>query len=195
MWLILHEVCARREWLLFKKMSLFYVRELSGWSRPPWVNVVCVCARVCMCVYERVYMRASVQFSRSVVSDSLQPHELQHARPPCPSPTPRVICVLMWMCVSVCKCLCVLYVCIWIVARVWKYKCVPGGMCVCIEYISVCMWIFVFVNLNACECLGVCECVCVCMWIFVYPYKCVCLPGCMYVQPCECVCLGVFACI
>ena len=31
-----------------------------------------------------------VQFSRSVVSDSLQPHGLQHARPPCPSPTPRV---------------------------------------------------------------------------------------------------------
>ena len=30
----------------------------------------------------------SVQFSRSVVSDSLRPHELQHARPPCPSPTP-----------------------------------------------------------------------------------------------------------
>ena len=28
----------------------------------------------------------SVQFSRSVVSDSLQPHESQHARPPCPSP-------------------------------------------------------------------------------------------------------------
>ena len=33
---------------------------------------------------------SSVQFSRSVVSDSLQPHESQHARPPCPSPTPRV---------------------------------------------------------------------------------------------------------
>ena len=31
----------------------------------------------------------SVQFSRSVVSDSLWPHESQHARPPCPSPTPR----------------------------------------------------------------------------------------------------------
>ena len=30
------------------------------------------------------------QFSHSVVSDSFQPHELQHARPPCPSPTPRV---------------------------------------------------------------------------------------------------------
>jgi len=32
----------------------------------------------------------SDQVSRSVVSDSLQPHESQHARPPCPSPTPRV---------------------------------------------------------------------------------------------------------
>ena len=34
-------------------------------------------------------MPISVQFSRSVVSDSLRPHELQHARPPCPSPTSR----------------------------------------------------------------------------------------------------------
>ena len=33
---------------------------------------------------------SSVQFSHSVVSDSLRPHELQLARPPCPSPTPRV---------------------------------------------------------------------------------------------------------
>ena len=33
---------------------------------------------------------SSVQFNSSVVSDSLWPHELQHARPPCPSPTPRV---------------------------------------------------------------------------------------------------------
>ena len=32
----------------------------------------------------------SVQYSHSVVSHSLWPHELQHARPPCPSPTPRV---------------------------------------------------------------------------------------------------------
>ena len=31
---------------------------------------------------------SSVQFGRSVVSDSLRPHESQHARPPCPSPTP-----------------------------------------------------------------------------------------------------------
>ena len=36
------------------------------------------------------YIYSSVQFSRSVVSDSLRPHESQHARPPCPSPTPGV---------------------------------------------------------------------------------------------------------
>ena len=33
---------------------------------------------------------SSVQFSSSVVSDSLRPHEPQHTRPPCPSPTPGV---------------------------------------------------------------------------------------------------------
>ena len=38
---------------------------------------------------KRIILR-SVQFSRSVVSDSLQPHESQHARPSCPSPSPRV---------------------------------------------------------------------------------------------------------
>ena len=37
-----------------------------------------------------VYLFSSVQFSCSVVSNCLQPHELQHARPPCPSSTPRV---------------------------------------------------------------------------------------------------------
>ena len=36
-----------------------------------------------------VIMR-QVQFSRSVVSDSLRPHESQHTRPPCPSPSPGV---------------------------------------------------------------------------------------------------------
>ena len=43
----------------------------------------------------------SVQFSRSVMSDSLLPHESQHARPPCISPTPGVhpnSCPLSWWC-------------------------------------------------------------------------------------------------
>ena len=37
-----------------------------------------------------LFRSQSVQFSRSVVSDSLRPHESQYARPPCPSPTPGV---------------------------------------------------------------------------------------------------------
>ena len=40
-------------------------------------------------IYILVYIRSD-QISRSVVFDSLRPHELQHARPPCPSPTPGV---------------------------------------------------------------------------------------------------------
>ena len=44
---------------------------------------------------------SSVQFSRSVVSDSLWPYESQHTRPPCPSPTPGVYsntCPSSWWC-------------------------------------------------------------------------------------------------
>ena len=56
----------------------------------------CVCGMLscCRCV-------CSVHFSHSVVSDSLWPHEPQHARPPCLSPTPRVHpnpCPLSWWC-------------------------------------------------------------------------------------------------
>ena len=49
--------------------------------------------------YEAFYL--SVQFICSVMSDSLQPHESQHARPPCPSPTPGVHpnpCPSSWWC-------------------------------------------------------------------------------------------------
>ena len=49
----------------------------------------------------KIYKVYSVQFSHSVVSDSLRPHELQHARPPCPSPTPGVYpnsCPSSWWC-------------------------------------------------------------------------------------------------
>ena len=44
---------------------------------------------------------SSVQFSCSVLSESLRPHESQHARPPCPSPTPRIYsntCPSSWRC-------------------------------------------------------------------------------------------------
>ena len=52
-------------------------------------------------LHTRVYQFSSVQFSRSVVSYSLWPHEPQHARPPCPSPTPGIDphpCPLSWWC-------------------------------------------------------------------------------------------------
>ena len=47
---------------------------------------------ICLCQVLDVesLVGASVQFSCSVVSDSLRPHKLQHTRPPCPSPTPGV---------------------------------------------------------------------------------------------------------
>ena len=48
-----------------------------------------------------IIITLSVQFSCSVVSESLQPHELQHTRSPCPSPTVRVYpnpCPLSWWC-------------------------------------------------------------------------------------------------
>ena len=47
-----------------------------------WIYVLVFCALM--------WRFSSVQFSRSVLSDSLWLHELQHARPPCPSPTPGV---------------------------------------------------------------------------------------------------------
>ena len=57
---------------------------------------------ILICIYcSFLLMTYSVQFSHSVVSNSLQPHEPQHTRPPCPSPTPRVHpnpCPLSWWC-------------------------------------------------------------------------------------------------
>ena len=50
---------------------------------------------------ENTAFSPSVQFSHSVVSDSLWPHESQHARPPCPLPTPGVYsnsCPSSWWC-------------------------------------------------------------------------------------------------
>ena len=46
--------------------------------------------RPILCTSCALHCFSSVQFSRSVVSDSLQPHEPQHSRPPCKSPTPGV---------------------------------------------------------------------------------------------------------
>ena len=58
-------------------------------------DIICTALTCCLevgffnCIKE-FWAQSSVQFICSVVSNSLQPHELQHARPPCPTPTPGV---------------------------------------------------------------------------------------------------------
>ena len=49
----------------------------------PWCDCPCNSSAV-------IIASAGLQFTRSVVSDSLRPHESQHVRPPCPSPTPGI---------------------------------------------------------------------------------------------------------
>jgi len=57
---------------------------ICGYCHPPMAESSS-CVRDC-----KTHQFSSVQFSHSVVSDSLRPHESQHARPPSPSPTPGV---------------------------------------------------------------------------------------------------------
>ena len=61
----------------------------------------CAWAARNMFYFFNYFVLTSVQFSRSVMSDSLWPHELQHTRLPCPSPTPGLYsnsCPLSWWC-------------------------------------------------------------------------------------------------
>ena len=63
--------------------------NLCNCQRPNWQQPKCLSTAEKL--NSAVFLQfSSVQFSRSVMSDSLQPHELQHTRPLCPSPTPRV---------------------------------------------------------------------------------------------------------
>ena len=54
----------------------------------------CLAYRIIITVFVNSTYVHSVQFSHSAVSDSLRPHESQHARPPCPSPTLK--CVIFY---------------------------------------------------------------------------------------------------
>ena len=55
-----------------------------------WLNIVFHSIFGQFLIIYRINLHFSVQFSRSILSESLRPHEPQHARPHCPSPTPRV---------------------------------------------------------------------------------------------------------
>ena len=59
------------------------------WGGQEGLPLICVKATH-VPLLEKVKVERSVQFSRSVMSDSMQPHGLQHARLPCPSPTPGI---------------------------------------------------------------------------------------------------------
>ena len=69
----------------------------GGGESPPFPHSLCA-AQSCEASWiiqllnpsQLLQLFSSVQFSHSVVSDTLWPHEPQHARPPCPSPTPGV---------------------------------------------------------------------------------------------------------
>jgi len=63
-----------RDWTL---VSRIVDRCFTAWANKNYIKLI-------------LFQFSSVQFSHSVMSDSLRPHELQHARPPCPSPTPEV---------------------------------------------------------------------------------------------------------
>ena len=71
---------------LLSFLSLFSVHSISNFSGI-FLNVYYAWSLL-RC--SDLWIIRSDQISRSVVSNSLQPHELQHARPPCPSPTPGV---------------------------------------------------------------------------------------------------------
>ena len=84
----LHSICLRKSLLTMPLQSVpspckhLDISPLAQ-SSSIWTLHVALLA-VPLCVF------SSVQFSHSVVSSSLRPHGLQHARPPCPSPTPGV---------------------------------------------------------------------------------------------------------
>ena len=70
----------------FKTAPQSYLRICIWGLSPQNVHQIKYNSELSSCTF----FQSSIQFSHSVVSDSLRLHELQHARPPCPSPTPRV---------------------------------------------------------------------------------------------------------
>ena len=85
--------------MIWCKLQVFTLSKITCLHLPLWELLVSTMRNTCPTYlkplhtqaprYEAVQIWTSVQFSRSVMSDSLRPHGLQHARLPCPSPTPR----------------------------------------------------------------------------------------------------------
>ena len=78
-----------------KRLKILYVERVDHTTKNVkqmmWeIFLLCWYICMCICIPIRITVYSSVQSSHSVVSDSFRPHESQHARPPCPSPTPGV---------------------------------------------------------------------------------------------------------
>ena len=74
---------AYNSWNLVALMEFNHFTQNKNFCFSPQLGISLICAII-------IVQFSSVQFSRSVVSDSFWPHESQHTRPPCPSPTPGV---------------------------------------------------------------------------------------------------------
>ena len=83
---------------MFCDVHLSALCNLQWFSiKPNILEACCLCSPsslarlfILSSIFLKNFVFSSVQFSRSVVSDTLQPHVSQHARPPCPSPAPGV---------------------------------------------------------------------------------------------------------
>ena len=75
-----------------RKLYVLYDICYTSRKSKKGVQLLMKCPTVLQCLINMTLLvkMVSDQISRSVVSDSLRPHESQHARPPCPSPTPGV---------------------------------------------------------------------------------------------------------
>ena len=89
-----------KEYLLYNDISIILIRYSLVFTTFLAIFITCQNATLIFILFLMVSLD-TVQFSRSVVSDSLRPHEPQHTRPSCLSPTTGVYpnpCPLSWWC-------------------------------------------------------------------------------------------------
>ena len=81
----------RKPWYIYTIEYYSTVKKNTfEWVLLRWMNMEPIIQSEVSQKEKHLYSISSVQLSRSVVSNSLRPHEAHHARPPCPSPTPGV---------------------------------------------------------------------------------------------------------
>ena len=87
---ILKPVVSGTYWNTFWNYNFVFSRISYIWNQTACAKLLFILSYITVRYILLFNSFSSVQFSCSVVSNCLQPHESQHARPPCPSPTPGV---------------------------------------------------------------------------------------------------------